>query len=78
MTIEQFITLLLQTAPIFLLKISVLMLLFLHLLFSIVLIKQTKIMIKVLEAQISPALYTISIIHFLFSLTVFIIVIFSG
>lgn len=76
MTIEQFIANLLQTAPFLIIKIFAVVLLFLHLSFSFVLIRQTKIMTQVVEAQISPALYTISIIHFLASLFVFIWTIF--
>lgn len=72
MTVEQFIINILQAAPLVLLKLFVIALLLFHVSFSVILIKQTKTMIKVLEAQISPALYTISIIHFLFSLFVLI------
>lgn len=75
MTIEQFITSMLQIVPLLLLKLSVIILLLLHLLFSIVLIRQTKIMIHVVEVQISPAIYTISIIHSLSSLFVLVWVI---
>lgn len=71
MTLEQFIASLLATTPVFIIKIFVVILLFLHLSFSFVLVRQTKVMIRVVEAQISPLLYTISIIHFLSSLFVF-------
>lgn len=72
MTIEQFIVSLLLAMPFVLIKIFVVILLLLHLSFAFVLIRQTKVMIRVVEAQISPFLYTISIVHFLSSLFVFV------
>ncbi|MBI3380250.1 hypothetical protein HY029_05845 [Candidatus Gottesmanbacteria bacterium] len=71
MTIEQFITTFLQTTPFAIIKILVIILLLLHLSFSFVLMRQTKLMTHVVEAQISPLLYSISIIHLLSSLFVF-------
>lgn len=70
MTIEQLIANLIQTAPFILIKLFAIVLLLLHLAFSFVLVRQTKVMIHVIEAQISPALYTVSLIHFLSSLFV--------
>lgn len=67
MTTEQIIANILQTTPLFLFKAFAVMLLLLHLSFAFVLIRQTKMMTHVVEAQISPALYSISIIHFLSS-----------
>lgn len=72
MTIEQLIANLLQFVPSLLVKLFTVILLFLHLAFSFVLIRQTKVMIRVVEAQISPLLYTISIVHFLSSVFVFV------
>jgi len=70
MPAEQFIVNILQVVPLLILKILVIILLLLHTLFSLVLVRQTKIMIRVVEAQISPAIYMISIIHSLVSLFV--------
>lgn len=75
MTIEQLIINLLAVTPLLLIKLSAVTLLLFHLVFSFVLIRQTKIMIHVVEAQISPTLYAISIIHFLSSLFVLVWVI---
>ena len=72
MTPEQILITGLQVLPYVFLKLFAIVLLFLHLAFSFVLIRQTKIMINVIEEQISPALYTISVIHFLSSLIILI------
>lgn len=72
MTTEQIIADLLQTMPFIIIKIFAVALLLLHLAFSLVLMRQIKIMVHVVEAQISPALYSITIIHFLSSLFVFV------
>jgi hypothetical protein len=66
MASEEMIKILLGVAPLFL-KIFLLMLLLLHIAFSLVLVRQTKLMIKVVEAEISPTIYFISVIHLLFS-----------
>lgn len=65
----------LNSIPFLLFKPFIIVLLILHLLFSIVVVRQTKLMSKVVEAQISPAIYTISIIHLLYSVFLFIWVI---
>lgn len=44
-------------------KLCIIVLLLLHVLFSIVVVRQTKLMLKVIEAQISPTIYAISIVH---------------
>jgi len=49
-------------------KIFVITLLILHLVFSFVLTRQTKLMIKVVEARVTPTIYAISVIHLLASL----------
>ncbi len=75
MTLEQFIINIIQATPFVLLKLFAIVLLFFHLAFSFVLMRQIKIMSHVVEAQISPALYTISILHFFSSLFVLVWVI---
>ena len=72
MTIEGFLTLLYSSAPYFLIKGIALVLLFLHLSFSVVVVRQAKLMTAVVEANISPVIYTVAIVHLLFSLFVFI------
>lgn len=44
-------------------KICIIILLGLHVLFSLVVIRQTMLMIKVIEAQISHSIYAVSLIH---------------
>jgi hypothetical protein len=51
-------------------KIFVIILLVLHLLFTIIVARQTKLMNQVVEAGISPAILLLSVIHVLFSLFV--------
>lgn len=46
-----------------LLKSGIIVLLLIHLLFSLVVVRQTKLMIKVVEAKISPSIYAISLVH---------------
>jgi len=62
---------LISRLPFVLIRIFTVIALLLHLFFSIIIVRQTKIMIKIVEAQISPTIYLISVIHFLISLTVF-------
>jgi len=61
--------------PMLLIKVFSVALLLLHLAFSYVLIRQTRLMIKVLEAKISSTIYTVVLIHFFFSLSVLILTI---
>lgn len=68
MTIEELLPVIFNTTPYFLIKLFAVILLLLHLTFSVVLIRQTKLMVGVLEAKISPTIYAISIVHFLVSL----------
>jgi len=72
MTPEQFFTGLFPFVPFFLFKILTVILLLLHVAFSLVLVQQTKLMIAVVEAKISPVIYIVSIIHLLFSIFVLI------
>lgn len=72
MTIEELLVFFFTRAPMLLIKLITLVLLLLHLAFSVVLIRQTKLMISVVEAKISSTLYAISVIHFLSSVFVFI------
>lgn len=62
-------------SPILIFKVFAGILLLLHLAFSIILVRQTKLMIRVIEAQISSVIYMISIIHLLFSFFVLVWVI---
>ena len=62
---------LISRLPFVLIRIFTVIALLLHLFFSIIIVRQTKIMIKIVEAQISPTIYLIYVIHFLISLTVF-------
>lgn len=72
MNTDQFFSSLLLNAPIFVGKIFIVTLLFIHFLFSLLLIRQTKLMLNVVEAKISPIIRIISIFHALFSLYVLI------
>lgn len=72
MTPEQMLIKVFQVLPYILFKLFAIVLLLLHFAFSFVLIRQTKIMIHVVEAQISSAIYAIALFHFLSSLFVLI------
>lgn len=62
-------------SPLLIFKVFASILLLLHLAFSIILVRQTKLMVRVIEAQISSVIYMISIIHLLFSFFVLVWVI---
>ncbi len=51
----------------FVFKLLIVIVLLLHLTFSILLFQQTRLMIKVVEAGISPAILSITIIHLIIS-----------
>ena len=70
--LEQLLIGLLLQWPWLLFKMVVIVLLVLHLFFSFILMRQTKLMIHVVEANISPFIYQIAVIHLLASLFVFI------
>lgn len=56
--------------PFLLIKIFTVILLIMHVLFSVIIVKQTKNMSKIVEAQISPTIYLITVIHMIASLSV--------
>lgn len=72
MTIEEFILRIIPLLPAFLIKVIAVTLFLLHFVFSIVVTRQTKLMLSVVEAQISPLIYTIALIHLAASLFVLI------
>lgn len=72
MTPEQFFTSIFPFVPFSLFKILIVIMLLLHIGFSLVMMRQTKLMISVVEAQINSVIYVISIIHLLFSALVLI------
>lgn len=72
MTIEEFILHIIPLLPALIIKIIAVAILLLHFIFSIVVIRQTKLMLSVVEARLSPLIYAISLIHFVSSLFVLI------
>jgi hypothetical protein len=62
--------------PAFLLKIVFLSLFFFHVVFSIILLRQTRMMTRVVEAGISPGIYLIALVHFFASIGLFLWVLF--
>ena len=58
--------------PFILIRFFTVVLLLLHLLFSLIIVRQTSNMSKIVEAQISPTIYLLTVIHFLLSLGVLI------
>ncbi|OGG13406.1 hypothetical protein A3D77_04890 [Candidatus Gottesmanbacteria bacterium RIFCSPHIGHO2_02_FULL_39_11] len=71
-----FIFTFLGITPLFLLKIVFLSLFFFYIIFSIILFRQTKMMIRVVEAGISPVILTVTFIHLLASIGLFLFVFF--
>lgn len=76
MPLDQLLINLIPVIPWILFKLLALALLLLHVAFSAVLLRQTKLMITVVEAKISPTIYAITIIHLLFSIFLFLWTIF--
>jgi len=78
MTPEQIIATILSLSPFYFIKICCLTLLLLYLTFAFVLLRQTQVMTKVIEAEISPTIVLLALFHllgaiFLFLLAVFIL-----
>lgn len=71
MTIENIIALLSGLSILSVTKPFILVILTLHILFAIVLIRQTKLMLEIVEARISATIMAISVAHFLSSIGVF-------
>ena len=69
---QELISYIFTKAPFLIAKILVIILLLIHLVFSIVVVRQTKLMLKVVEAKISSAIYGIALLHLLASLFIFI------
>jgi hypothetical protein len=67
---DDLINQIIQIGPYYVVKGIFVIILFLHVLFSIVIVRQTRNMLKVVEVKISPFLYLISFIHFFASLGV--------
>ena len=70
MTLDEIIFNLISNLPFMLIRIFTVILLLMHILFSIIIVRQTKNMTKIVEAQISPTIYMITIIHLLVSIVV--------
>lgn len=68
---EQMFTLLIGDSITSLFKILVIVVLIFHAVFSVTLLRQVGRMTRVIEAQISPAIYTIALLHLAASLIVF-------
>ena len=75
MNADEFLINLITFLPAFIVKGFVVLFLILHLLFSIIVLRQTRLMNTVLEAKIAPGIYLFSLIHLLSSIFVFIWVI---
>ena len=63
---------LINRLPFILIRIFTVILLLMHLLFSVIIVRQTRILSTIIEAQISPTIQLISILHLLASLVVLI------
>lgn len=68
---EPFIQLLTNQSIVLLIKILLLVLLIFHMVFSFIMVRQVGRMIKVVEAQVSPALHTVALLHLGVSVAVF-------
>jgi len=76
MPADELILDLINRFPFILIRIFTVILLLMHILFSFIIVRQTKILSKIVEAQISPTIQLITVIHFLFSVAVLIFALF--
>jgi len=72
---DDFISGLFDQLPGLIVKVFTVTMMIFHLLFSAIILRQTRIMTKVVEAKISPTLVAVTVIHLLASLFVLIWVI---
>ena len=70
MNIDQFIDFAINTLPSLAVKIFAVLILIMHALFSIILVRQVKLMTRVVEVKISPFIYTLALIHLLASVLI--------
>lgn len=70
MSSNEFIFNFINLLPFLLIKIFTVILLIMHVLFAVIIVRQTKNMSKIIEAQISPTINLITVIHLLASLSV--------
>ncbi|OGF99451.1 hypothetical protein A2Y99_00255 [Candidatus Gottesmanbacteria bacterium RBG_13_37_7] len=68
MTADQMVAIIKSVNPIDIIRLFSIGILILHLGFSIVVVRQTKLMIKVIEGKMSPYVDFISVLHLLFSI----------
>ena len=67
---DEFIFELIRNLPFILIRLFTIVLLSMHLLFSLIIVRQTKNMSKIVEVQISPTIFLITFIHFFVSIAV--------
>ena len=72
MTPGEFFAGIIPFVPFYVFKILIVVGLLLHVGFALVVVRQTKLMIAVVEARISPFIYAVAIFHLLFSALVLI------
>lgn len=72
MPTDEFVFEFIRDLPFILIRIFTIILLLMHILFSVIILRQTSNMSKIIEAQISPTIYLIALIHFMVSVAVFI------
>lgn len=67
---EEFIVEFLANLPTIIIRVFAIGILIMHIFFSIVIVRQTKIMTKIVEAKISPTIVLITSVHLLASFAV--------
>lgn len=67
---DQMIFDLIKNLPFTLFRVFTVLLLLMHILFSFIIVRQTKIMSKIVEAQISPVVNFLTLVHFFISVAV--------
>ena len=65
---DEFLNQLFTVLPLLLIKIFSVVLLGMHVLFSIILLRQIRLMTKVVEVKSSGIIFTIGVVHLLFSI----------
>lgn len=76
MSPEQILLLFTSLSPLIFVKIFLLTLLLFYILFAAIIFRQVTLMNRVVEAQISPVLATIAVLHLAFAIFTFLLAIF--
>ena len=68
---NNFLSDLINFSPFLLIKIPILILLLLYIIYALIILRQTMVMSKIVEVDVTAAIQLIAVIHFLTSIAIF-------